>query len=322
MERFDFASVMAVIRKNICEEQCPNQMDFICTLFQDADIDGIPAGGFDNGQVCKWLNGLAKLSPDIIRYYLKKDNARKLQNKIQESILPIMPDSAMAIQELSDLIIQAPNISDDKKIYLTKEFKCKNKQEEALLITEIVCLAMQLPFVKRDVRKKQLVAPGCLSPVLDVVMKYRCRILFTSRIRYDNRTAMEIVELKSDTLCELIIRFFPKGEKRKELLHNIITLLHRHTFTVELSARLLSKGILSPKGLLAKLEKEKAAMDASDIIGTAKDGHSKQATYYDHIHSLFALYKLSKSKKETLRNLTMIPEKGISCRCFSHWNPG
>ncbi len=157
------------------------------------------------------------------------------------------------------------------------------------------------------------------DPLLDVVMKYRCRILFTTRSRYDNRTAMEIVELKPDTLCELIIRFFPKGEKRKELLHKIITLLHRHTFAVELSARLLSKGILSPKGLLAKLEKEKAAMDASDIIGTAKDGHSKRATYYDHIHSLFALYKLSKSKKETLRNLTMIPEKGISCRAFSHW---
>ncbi len=120
-------------------------------------------------------------------------------------------------------------------------------------------------------------------------MKYRCRILFTTRSRYDNRTAMEIVEQKPDTLCELIIRFFPKGEKRKELLHKIITLLHRHTFAVELSARLLSKGILSPKGLLAKLEKEKAAIDASDIIGTAKDGHSKRATYYDHIHSLFTL---------------------------------
>jgi chromosomal replication initiation ATPase DnaA len=95
------------------------------------------------------------------------------------------------------------------------------------------------------------------DPLLDVIMKYRCRILFTTRSRYDNQTAMEVVELKPDTLCELIIRFFPKGEKRKELLHNFINLLHRHTFAVELSARLLSKGILSPKGLLAKLEKEK-----------------------------------------------------------------
>ncbi len=52
------------------------------------------------------------------------------------------------------------------------------------------------------------------DPILDVVMKYRCRILFTTRSRYDNRTAMEIVELNPDILCKLMMKFFPKGEKR------------------------------------------------------------------------------------------------------------
>jgi len=45
------------------------------------------------------------------------------------------------------------------------------------------------------------------DPLLDVVMKYRCRILFTTRSRYDNRTAMEIVELNPDILCELMMKY-------------------------------------------------------------------------------------------------------------------
>ncbi len=70
----------------------------------------------------------------------------------------------------------------------------------------------------RSLREDTLIIVGNFNateaPLLDVVMKYRCRILFTTRSRYDNRTAMEIVELNPDILCELMMKFFPKGEKR------------------------------------------------------------------------------------------------------------
>lgn len=45
----------------------------------------------------------------------------------------------------------------------------------------------------------------------------------------------------------------------------------------------------------------KAALDATDIIGISKDGKSRKATYYDHIHALFSLYQLSEVETDYLR---------------------
>ena len=60
-------------------------------------------------------------------------------------------------------------------------------------------------------------------------------------------------------------------------------------------------------------------MNADDKIGSTKDGRNKKATYYDHIHTLFSLYRLSKGEQEIMRCLIFIPSKGISARRFGSW---
>ena len=445
MERLDFASVMAVLRRNIPDENFGNQTDFLHSLFLDVNLQPQSAIEFDQGQVCRWINGLARLSPVIISFYQEKANQRKLVQRIEENVLPLMPDSAMAAQELYDLVLQAPNVSPQKKMELTDGYTFEDENDEAIFIMEILCLAMQLRFEKRDVRKKQLMTPGNLSPAvvdyifdtdiprpcqwflgreqeleqlhgllvghskvflhgipgvgkselakvyakqygqeytnviyvnypgdlkkavieldfaddmpdesddsrfkrhnrflrslrddtlliidnfnviasqdpfLDVMLKYRCRILFTTRSRYENYVTQEVSELKSDTLLELMSKFYPDAEKKQGEVTRIIELLHGHTFAVELAARLLANGMMKPKALLDKLEKEKAALDAEDKIGTTKDGRNKKATFYDHLHSLFSLYKLSDAEQEILCCMTLIPAKGISSKCFAQW---
>lgn len=351
----------------------------------------------------------------------------------------------MAAQELYDLVLQANNLTPQKKMELTDGYTFEDDNDEALFITEVLCLAMQLRFEKRDVRKKHLLTPGNLSPTvvdyifdtdisrpcrwfvgreqelkqlhallidhskvflhgipgigkselakayakrygveytniiyvnypgdlkqavidldfaddlpnesddarlkrhnrflrslredtllivdnfnvtasqdqfLDVMLKYRCRILFTTRSRYENHISQEVSELNPDILLELMGKFYPETESRKSEISQIIELLHRHTFAVELAARLLAKGMMKPKDLLDKLEKEKAALDAEDKIGTTKDGRNKKATYYDHIHSLFSMYELSDAEQEIMRCMTLIPSNGISSRRFAQW---
>lgn len=44
-----------------------------------------------------------------------------------------------------------------------------------------------------------------------------------------------------------------------------------------------------------------AALDATDTIDISKDGKSRKATYYDHIHTLFSLYQLSEVETDYLR---------------------
>ena len=445
MERLDFASVMAVLRRNIPDENFGNQADFLESLFLDLGFNPQTAMEFDQGQVCRWINGLARLSPTIISYYQEKENQWKLVRRIKERVLPLMPDSAMAAQELYDLVLQAPNVSPQKKMELTDGYTFEDENDEAIFIMDALCLAMQLRFEKRDVRKKQLLTPGNLSPAvvdyifdtdiprpcrwflgreeeleklhellvdhskvflhgipgigksemakayakqygkeytniiyvnypgdlkqsvidldfaddmpdesddsrfkrhnrflrslredtlliidnfnvtasqdqfLDVMLKYRCRILFTTRSRYENYITQEVSELNPDTLRELVGKFYPDTEKKQNEINCIIELLHGHTFAVELAARLLANGMMKPKALLDKLEKEKAALDAEDKIGTTKDGRNRKATYYDHIHSLFSLYKLSGAERAILRCMTLIPTKGISSRRFAQW---
>lgn len=157
------------------------------------------------------------------------------------------------------------------------------------------------------------------DPFLDVMLKYRCRILFTTRSRYENHITQEVSELNPDTLRELMGKFYPDAEKKQDEINRIVELLHGHTFAVELAARLLANGMMKPKELRDKLEKEKAALDAEDRIGTTKDGRNKKATYYDYIHSLFSLYKLSGAEQEILCCMTLIPPKGISSRRFAQW---
>lgn len=142
MERLDFASVMTVLRRNINEDLCPNQLDLIETLFCDMGYSPESCMEFDNGLVCRWMNGLAKLSPKITAHYQENYNQRKLARTIEDRILPMMPDSAMAVQELYDLLMQAPNVSPQKKAELTEGFSFEDENEEAVFITDVLCFAM------------------------------------------------------------------------------------------------------------------------------------------------------------------------------------
>ena len=74
MERLDFASVMTVLRRNINEDLCPNQLELVETLFCDMGSSPESCMEFDNGLVCRWINGLAKLSPKITAHYQENRN--------------------------------------------------------------------------------------------------------------------------------------------------------------------------------------------------------------------------------------------------------
>ena len=81
MERLDFASVMAVLRRNIPDENFGNQADFLYSLFADfADADsGVDdVVDFYTGQACRWINGNARLSPNIIDFYKNERNKVKI----------------------------------------------------------------------------------------------------------------------------------------------------------------------------------------------------------------------------------------------------
>ena len=103
MNRCDFSSISTCLKNHISESNQMSQPDFLYELFEDFMDD--PANqdfSMDNGLVCRWMTGQAKISPKISAYYSKPSNQEKLAHTIHQNLLPLMFDCNMAIPQITN----------------------------------------------------------------------------------------------------------------------------------------------------------------------------------------------------------------------------
>ncbi len=156
------------------------------------------------------------------------------------------------------------------------------------------------------------------EPQLDVLMKYGCKILFTTRSRFELSYIYELNEITDlESLISLTAYFYTNTQNQRPTVESIIETVHRHTLSVELSARLLQTGILEPSEILDKLIESAAAPVSSDKISITKDGHTKKATYHNHIKTLLSLFSLNEEMQAVMRYAAFIPASGIRARLFA-----
>lgn len=109
MEYLDFSSVITIIRKyindertvvdrNLNEEVKIDQMHLLDQVFASFcdDADSLDFA-FDNGEVCRWFNGQARISPRIISFYLDEENRDLLSADIEYNVLPLMYEFHSAV---------------------------------------------------------------------------------------------------------------------------------------------------------------------------------------------------------------------------------
>lgn len=156
--------------------------------------------------------------------------------------------------------------------------------------------------------------------LLDVVMKYKCKVIFTTRSNLDCGYTYSLNEISDiDGLFELFGKLYSEADKNRDIVINIIETVNRHTLSVELAARLLEKGLLAPDDVLEKLNECSVDPETSDRINVKKDGKSVKATFYEHIRTLFSLFKLSEDYQFILRCMTFAPVEGVYSRLFANW---
>lgn len=438
MLRCDFSSVIEIIREYISEGNATSQPDFISDLFctfleKNDDFD------FDNGQINRWIKGLAAVSPKIAEFYQRKSAAESLASDIEELIFPILYDTAMAAENIYTLVMNDLSVSEQKRIELTADYP----EDIAAFMATVIIFAISRKFEKRDIKSLAL---GTLSPIvsdmifdgevpkpckhfcgrdtelenlhellnkhnkvfihgiagigksefakayasihkkdytnilyfqyngslqkmiadmdfagdnsgddeterfrkhnrflrslkddtliivdnfnttasketkLDILMKYNCRVIFTTRSAFEIGTAFKLTEISDiDTLVSLAEKFYSDLDSNIETVVKIIEAVHRHTLAVEMSARLLQKGMLEPDELLSALLNSSANPDSADKIGINKDGVNTKATYYNHIRTLFSLYLLDEDKQSVMRCMVFVPQTGIRARMFAKW---
>ncbi len=156
------------------------------------------------------------------------------------------------------------------------------------------------------------------EPQLDVLMKYGCKVIFTTRSHFESGYTYELSEISDiDSLVSLAGQFYTETQTNRQIVESIIETVHRHTLSVELAARLLQTGILEPNEVLSKLSESTAAPEANDKITINKDGHTKKATYHAHIQTLFSLFALNEKMQAVMRSAAFIPTAGIRARLFA-----
>lgn len=112
----------------------------------------------------------------------------------------------------------------------------------------------------------------------------------------------ELNEIENiETLIELSSKFYSKVENERDTITSIIETIHQHTLSVEMSSRLLQKGLLEPNEVLYKLSECHVNPDTSDKISITKDGTNIKATYYSHIQTLFSMFLLDENMQLIMR---------------------
>ena len=164
MERCDFASVAKIIRDDLLDGNFDNQTDFAETLFSSylEENDVL----FDMGLLNRWLNGLARLSPAIGQFYRRDaKNRETLAITLEDAIIPSLSDSAMVTQQIYELLIHDPSISERKKQELCRRYPCETCAEEAAFMADVLVFGMIRPFQAHDIRKPDSAATT-LSPIV------------------------------------------------------------------------------------------------------------------------------------------------------------
>lgn len=147
----------------------------------------------------------------------------------------------------------------------------------------------------------------CFYDLLDL----NCKVIFTSHMKYDDLCIYELKEFRSvDLALELIRKFYSYQDSEKNDLIKIIFYFGIHTFCIELCARLMSKGLYTPKMLIRKLSSG-GFKSIAERFSATKDKHPKKKTYYDHIKDLFELIGLPERHKNILQMMIVSPYCGV-----------
>ncbi len=206
-------------------------------------------------------------------------------------------------ESLHDMITQIPlDDNDDKNAFGTRHKLLRKLGNDTLIIIDGF-----------NVRESELSS----SPEYDVIKKYKCDMLFTSRSRFENECTFELSEMSIETLHGLVCNIFPEAEEYSYIVDEVIEIVHRHTYAVEITARLMNTGLLEPAEILEKLKTCSISPDLTDKVKTVKDDTTQSQTYYSHIHFLFSLFELNEDMRYILSCTSFIPNEGIKVRPFA-----
>lgn len=151
---------------------------------------------------------------------------------------------------------------------------------------------------------------------LSTLINYGCKMIFTTRSKIDCGYIFNLDVIGNpEDLYQLVSKYYSYANENKAVINALIETVHHHTLSIEMTAKLLEKGLHTPEEILEHLKQNSADPDSTDKIKISKDGINAKETYYNHIRSLFSLYLLDESYQNIMRNMIFFDE--IRIRYFA-----
>ena len=163
MNRVDFHSVSAILFHYL-KEADTSQIDYVYMIFASFSTD-TEDFMYDNGLVCKWIKGQAKVSPRIVNYYVDDSHKEAMYQDIEKELFPYLSDYANTAKELKELLLSDTSISDFEKERLLAFYMESTPESYASFIAEVLLFGMSRTFVKFDSK-----ASGGTSPLIDDII--------------------------------------------------------------------------------------------------------------------------------------------------------
>lgn len=194
---------------------------------------------------------------------------------------------------ITDMDFAGDNLSDDEHTRFTKHIRfLKSLQSDSLIVIDNFNTAN--------------------DSFLSTLINYGCKMIFTTRSNIDCGYIFSLDVIKnSEDLYQLVSKYYSYVEENKAVINALIETVHHHTLSVEMTAKLLEKGLHTPEEILEHLRQNSADPDSTDKIKISKDGINAKKTYYNHIRSLFSLYLLDESYQNIMRNMIIFDEVRI-----------
>ena len=159
----------------------------------------------------------------------------------------------------------------------------------------------------------------------------RANILITTHIEMpESIPKMQVNKLENSELLSIFYQYDRKADQDEENVKKILKSVYYHTLTVELVAKTCKNARITPQKILQELTSEKTLQEStpgkgimrlnSAEIQAAKDTIPTSGALSDHIRKLFNLQNLSAEDLQTLRNMVLMPNTGISVELFYAWS--
>jgi len=143
-------------------------------------------------------------------------------------------------------------------------------------------------------------------------------MIFTTRVDL-SEIGIPILELKEfpniEDRMELFTRYYKRrlSDEDAKRIHWVLDYVNGHTLAIELIAKLMASGRVSPKQMLEQLTDSGISGLTN---GTIANRFGKRQSVYDNVKSLFDMSGLSQAERYVMINLSLLPLSGVPFEVF------